>query len=90
MRPSQLITLASGSPSAEPTSTSDWMPRIVPVIGAHVERGEHLDRGIPREHADGPTVGRWSEVGPDDVAAGYHSGAVRAARRLALATSAGS
>src|SRR5947209_5019073 len=54
---SQLTTLASGRPSSAPTSTSEWMPRMVRVMGAHVSEKEHIDRGVPREHADRPPAG---------------------------------
>ena len=33
---SQLMTQGSGSPSSPPISTSEAMPRIVRVIGAHI------------------------------------------------------
>ena len=40
-----------------------------------------------REHADGATPGGGSEVGPVDVVASYHVGAVSAASRRADWTS---
>ena len=52
--------------------------------------GEHDDRRVTGEDADRPPASRWSEVGPDDVAALYHSGAVSEAKRAAAATIAGS
>ena len=46
--------------------------------------------GVTAEDADGPPPGWWPEVGPYDVAALYHSGAVSAASREAAETMAGS
>lgn len=54
------------------------------------DRAQHCDGGITGENADGAASGGSPEVGPDDVVASYHAGAVRAARRRADCTSAGS
>jgi hypothetical protein len=54
------------------------------------DRNEHLNRRVPGEDADGTAAGWRTEVGPDHIAPCYHSGAVRAARRRAAVTSAGS
>jgi hypothetical protein len=40
------------------------------------DRGQHLDGRVTGEHAD-RSASRWrTKVSPDDVASGYHSGAV--------------
>jgi hypothetical protein len=52
--------------------------------------GEHFDRRVAGQQADGPTTSGRSEIGPVDVVASYHAGAVSAASRLADRTSAGS
>ncbi len=52
--------------------------------------GEHVDRSVASEHADGSSTSRWSEIGPVDVVASYHAGVVSAASRRADSTSAGS
>ena len=44
---------------------------------------EHLDRRVAGQHADRATTGGRSEIGPEDVVASYHAGAVSAASRLA-------
>ena len=54
------------------------------------DRVQHCDGGITGEDADGSASCGRPEVGPDDVVASYHAGAVRAARRRADCTSAGS
>jgi hypothetical protein len=52
--------------------------------------GEHLDGGVTGQDADRPPPGRRSQVGPDDVTALYHSGAVSEASLEAAETIAGS
>jgi hypothetical protein len=52
--------------------------------------GEHLDGGVTGEDADGPPPGWRSQVGPNDVTALYHSGAVSEASREVAETIAGS
>lgn len=54
------------------------------------DRGEDGDGGVASEDADRPPPGRRSQVGPDDVTAFYHSGAVSEASREAAETMAGS
>jgi hypothetical protein len=54
------------------------------------DRVQHCDGGITSEDADGSASCGRPKVGPDDVVASYHAGAVRAARRRADWTSAGS
>lgn len=54
------------------------------------ERGQDGDGRITRENADRATSCGRTKVSPDDVVASYHAGAVRAARRRADCTSAGS
>ena len=54
------------------------------------DRIENLDGGVAGNDAHRATP-RWrAEVCPDDVTASYHSGVVRAARRAAASTMAGS
>ena len=45
--------------------------------------GENLDRRVAGQHADRPTTSGRSEIGPVDVVASYHAGAVSAASLLA-------
>ena len=52
--------------------------------------GQDLDSGVSCKDADGSPSCRRAKVGPDQVAAGYHSGTVLEARRLALMTTSGS
>lgn len=52
--------------------------------------GENGDGSITGQDTDGPPPRWWSQVGPEDVAAFYHSGAVSAASREAAETIAGS
>jgi len=54
------------------------------------DRSEHFDRGVPGQDAHRAAASGRAEVGPDDVAAPYQLGAVRAARRAAADTIAGS
>ena len=51
---------------------------------------QHVDRRVPREHAHGATAGGMAQVGPDNVAPGYHRGTVCAASRTAASTTSGS
>src|SRR5690606_32936198 len=53
-------------------------------------RRQHRDGRVTAENADGTASRRRSEIGPDDVVASYHAGAVRPARRRAACTNAGS
>ena len=48
------------------------------------------DRGVAGQHADRSTSSRRTQICPDDVATGYHSGTVSTASRSAAVTSAGS
>lgn len=69
-------------------------------LGAHPAEGpgdrsasnrrKDLDCGIPRQYADGTATDWSTEVGPHDVASGYHSGTVSAASRAADWTTSGS
>lgn len=54
------------------------------------DRRQHRDRAVAGEHAHGPASGGRTEVGPVDVVAGYHAGAVSPASRRADRSSAGS
>src|SRR3954453_8235582 len=54
------------------------------------DRVQNLYRRVAGEHADRAATGGRSEVGPDDVASGYHSGAVTDASRAAAVTICGS
>ena len=54
------------------------------------DRSQHCQRRVAREHTNGPPTRRRTEISPHNVAAGYHSGAVCAASRVAAATTAGS
>ena len=54
------------------------------------DRGQHSDRRIASEHANGASTRRRAKVSPEDVVARYHAGAVRAASRAADRLSAAS
>ena len=58
--------------------------------GCTCDGGEHRDSRIAREHTHRATSCRRTEICPVDVVAGYHAGAVAAARRRADWSSAGS
>lgn len=53
-------------------------------------RVEERDSSIPGQDTDRAATCRWTQVGPNDVIAGYHSGAVSAASRLDASSSRGS
>jgi hypothetical protein len=65
-------------------------PAKCPGDGGAGDSRENLDCGIAREYTDGTAAGRSTEVSPDDVTAGYHSGTVSAASRAADWTTSGS
>jgi hypothetical protein len=54
------------------------------------DRCEDFDCSVPSKHADWSPSRWWPQISPNDVAAGYHSGAVWAASREAAVTMAGS
>jgi hypothetical protein len=61
-----------------------------PCDGRTGDGGEYSDRSVPGEHADRAAARGRSEIGPVDVVAGYHAGAVLAASLRADWTTAGS
>ena len=80
---SQLMTLGAGKPSVVPTFTSDRMPRMVLVIGVHVTAVNTASVASCVQDANRTPARGCTEIGPDDVAARYHSGVVCAASLLA-------
>ena len=92
IRLSQLMTESSGNPSSGPTWTSDLIPLIVRVIGTHVTEG----RTEAAAFRVTTQTGRLPEGGPRSAqqisfrAINYQGGPVRAARRAADRSNAGS
>ena len=71
-----------------------WLPDLdfgtdasdCPSNGGTGHRAEHWNCCVSRQDANGPATRRGTEISPVDVAPGYHSMAVSAARRRAAST----
>jgi hypothetical protein len=97
------VAEASGSVDLEVAaplvSPADCRANFAPLAFRVLQPGTRVDVAMSIDTADSaapwwtfskPEGRRWAQVGPHDVAAGYHSGVVRAASRRADSTSDGS